>query len=204
LELVLAPVSEWELVPESESASVLASEWELAAALAPAWALVLAPVLESELVRASVLASVPESAWELAAASEPVSGWGLVSELATAKETASAYPWALAPVLVLVLVTASAWETATVTVLRLVSESLLVLDSDSVSVSQSRWFRARRIIHTLTRARESRITNRISFFISVFPPGTTNVRPRIAAKLKLRLRPLKPMNTGLWEQPCVE
>jgi len=67
--------------------------------------------------------------------------------------------------------------------LRLVSESLLVLDSDSVAASQSKWFQARRIACTLTTARESRITNRISFFISVSQPGTNYVRPQERGEL---------------------
>ncbi len=100
-----------------------------------------------------------------------MSDWALVlvSELATVMGMASAYPLELA--LVSELVTASASESLSATVLSLVSESLLVLDSDSVAAWQSRWFQARRIVRTPTTARESRITNRISFFISVPSAG---------------------------------
>src|SRR5688500_20315951 len=95
---------------------------------------------------------------------------------------AAAYPLESASVLVsasasaLVTASASAWLSATE--LRLVSESLLVLDSDSVAASQSKWFQARRIACTLTKARESRITNRISFIISVCQHRTNEVKPQ--------------------------
>ena len=102
----------------------------------------------------------------------------MASELATATEKASAYLLELASASALVTASASALVSlsvmVTATVLRLVSESPWGSDSDSVAALRSRWFQARRIVRTLTTARESRITNRISFLISVPSPGLTS------------------------------